>query len=43
MVLLFPDPKLPYTVVIDASKSAAGGVLMQNQGAGLQPLTFLSR
>ena len=27
-VLLFPDPQLPYTVVIDASRSAAGGVLM---------------
>ena len=44
-VLLFPDPKLPYTVVTDASGTAAGGVLMQDQdqGDGFQPLTFLSR
>ena len=42
-VLLFPDPKLPYTVVTDASGTAAGGVLMQDQGDGLQPLAFLSR
>ena len=38
-----PDPKLPYTVVTDASGTAAGGVLMQDQGDGLQPLVFLSR
>ena len=43
LVLLFPDPKLPYTVVTDASSTAAGGVLMQDQGDGLQPLAFLSR
>ena len=42
-MLLFPDPRLPYTVVTDASRSAAGGVLMQDQGNGLQPLAFLSR
>ena len=42
-VLLFLDPQLPYTVVTDASGSAAGGVLMQDQGNGLQPLVFLSR
>ena len=42
-VLLFPDPKLPYTVVTNASGTAAGGVLMQDQGNGLQPLAFLSR
>ena len=42
-VLLFPDPKLPYTVVTDASGTVAGGVLMQDQGNGLQPLAFLSR
>ena len=34
-VLLFPDPKLPYTVVTNASSTAAGGVLMQDQGDGL--------
>ena len=43
LVLLFPDPKLPYTVVNDVSSTAAGGVLMQDQGNGLQPLAFLSR
>ena len=42
-VLLSPDPKLPYTVVTDASGTAASGVLMQDQGNGLQPLAFLSR
>ena len=42
-VLQFPDPKLPYTVVTDASGTAAGGVLMQDQGDGLRPLAFLSR
>ena len=43
LVLLFPDPLLPYTVVTDASGSAAEGVLMHDQGNGLQPLVFLSR
>ena len=38
-----PDPNLPYTVVTDVSGTAAGGVLMQDQGEGLQPLAFLSR
>ena len=42
-VLLFPDPKLPYTIVTDASGTTVGGVLMQDQGDGLQPLAFLSR
>ena len=42
-MLLFPDPRLPYIVVADASGSAADGVLMQDQGNGLQPLAFLSR
>ena len=42
-VLQFPDPKLPYTIVTDASGTAAGGVLMQDQGDGLRPLAFLSR
>ena len=43
LVLLFPDPKLPYTIVTDASGTVAGGVLMQDQGDGLLPLAFLSR
>ena len=42
-VLLFPDPKLPYTIVSNESSSTTGGVLMQDQGNGLQPLAFLSR
>ena len=42
-VFLLSNPKLPYTIVTDASVIAVGGVLMQDQGDGLQPLTFLSR
>ena len=42
LVLLFSDPKLPYTVVTNASGTVAGGVLMQDQGDGLQPLVFLN-
>ena len=42
-ILLFLDLELPYTIVTDASSTAAGGVLMQDQGNGLQPLAFLSR
>ena len=42
-VLLFPDPKLPYTMVTNASGTVVGGVLMQDQWNGLQPLAFLSR
>ena len=42
-VLLFPNPKLPYTVVTDAFGTATGAVLMQGQGDGLQPIVFLSR
>ena len=42
-ILLFPNPKLPYTMVTDASGTTASGVLMQDQGAGLEPLTFLNR
>ena len=34
-ILLFPDPKLPYTVVTDASGTTASGVLMQDHGGGL--------
>ena len=42
-MLIFPDPKLPYTVVTDASNIAVGVVLMQDQGKGNQPIAFLSR
>ena len=42
-VLQYPNPELPYVVVTDASGVAAGGVLMQDKGKGLQPLAFMSR
>ena len=42
-MLIFPDPKLPYTVVTDASGTAAGGVLMQDQGDNPRPIAFMSR
>ena len=41
-VLLFPDLMLQYAMVIDASRIATGGILMQDQGTGLQPLAFLN-
>ena len=41
-VLTTPDPSLPYTVITDASDFAVGGVLCQDQGQGLQPVTFES-
>ena len=31
-ILLSPDPKLPYTIVTDASGTAIGGALMQDHG-----------
>ena len=31
-ILQFPDQKLPYTVVTDASQTIVGGVLMQDHG-----------
>ena len=42
-MLIFPDPKLPDTVVTDASGIAAGVVLMQDQGDGPRPIAFMSR
>ena len=39
----FPNLKLPYTMVTDASGVAVGGVLMQDQGEGLQPIAFMSK
>ena len=42
-MLFFPDPKLPYMVVTSTSGIAARAILMQDQGANLQPLAFLSR
>ena len=41
-MLVFLDPKLPYMVVPDASGTAAGGVLMQDQGDGPCPIAFMS-
>ena len=41
-MLTTPDPSLPYTVITDASDFAVGGVLCQDQGQGLQPVTFES-
>ena len=43
LLLVFPNPKLPYTVVTDASVDSAGGVLMQDQGDGLRPVAFMIR
>ena len=43
LVLLFPDPKLPYTIITNASDIVVSGALMQDQENGLQPLRFLSR
>ena len=42
-ILQFPNPKLPYTVVTDASGAVVGSVLMQDQGEGLQPLASMSK
>jgi hypothetical protein len=42
-VLILPDPKLPFTVHVDASGFATGAVLQQDQGHGLQPIAYLSK
>lgn len=42
-VLILPDPALPFTVTTDASGYAVGATLSQDQGAGLQPIAFLSK
>ena len=42
-ILLFPDPKLSFTIVTNASSIVADGALMQDQGDGLQLFAFLSR
>jgi RNase H-like domain found in reverse transcriptase/Reverse transcriptase (RNA-dependent DNA polymerase)/Integrase zinc binding domain/Chromo (CHRromatin Organisation MOdifier) domain len=41
-VLQLADPALPYTLHCDASGYAVGSVLMQDQGSGLQPVSFIS-
>ena len=42
-VLLFPDFDLPFTLQTDSSGYAIGGVLLQDQGHGLQPVAYESR
>ena len=42
-ILQYPDLKLPYAVMTDASRAIVGGVLMQNEGDGLQPLVCVSK
>ena len=42
-VLVLPDPKRPYLVQTDASGTAMGAVLMQDQGSGFQPVCFASK
>jgi hypothetical protein len=42
-VLALPDPTKPYVVVTDASGYALGACLMQDQGAGLQPIVYMSK
>ena len=42
-VLLFPDFSLPFTLQTDSSGYAIGGVLLQDQGHGLQPVAYESR
>ena len=42
-LLIYLDPSLPYTVVLDAFEDTARGVLMQDQGKGLRPVEFMSR
>lgn len=42
-ILLFPNLKLLYIMVRYANDTETRGVLMQDQGGGLQPLAFISR
>ncbi|GJP58391.1 hypothetical protein CLOP_g23643, partial [Closterium sp. NIES-67] len=42
-VLILPDPERDYVIEADASDQAVGAVLMQDQGNGLQPITYLSK
>ena len=42
-VLLFPDFDLGFTIQTDSSGYAIGGVLLQDQGNGLQPIAYESR
>ena len=42
-VLIIPDPTKPYVVSCDACNFAAGAVLQQDHGKGLQPVAFMSK
>jgi hypothetical protein len=42
-VLTLPDPELPWIIASDASDKAIGAILMQDKGAGPQPVAFESR
>lgn len=41
-VLLLANPELPYVIHCDASGFAVGACLMQDQGNGLQPVSYIS-
>jgi transposase InsO family protein len=41
-VLLLANPDLPYVIHCDASGFAVGACLMQDQGSGLQPVSYIS-
>ena len=42
LVLILPNLAKPYAAVSDANDTAIGGVLLQDHGAGPQPITFLN-
>ncbi|GJP54766.1 hypothetical protein CLOM_g13812 [Closterium sp. NIES-68] len=42
-VLILPDPECDYVIEAVASDQAVGGVLMQDQENGLQPIAYLSK
>ena len=42
-LLVYPDLALPYTVCMDASGIAIGGILIQDHGEGLRPIVFMSK
>ena len=42
-ILISPDPTKPYVVITDASGFAAGAILQQDHGKGLQPIAFMSK
>ena len=43
LLLIYLEPSLPYSVVLDISREVSGGVLMQDQGNGLRLVAFMSR